>query len=67
LELLDDSENKIKNAKPFEEWLSDRDENFRERHHIPQMENYSFDNFLSFIEERKKLLIESLRKIAFEE
>ena len=67
LELLDDSENKIKNAKPFEEWLSDRDANFRERHHIPQMENYSFDNFLSFIEERKKLLIESLRKIAFEE
>lgn len=67
LELLDDSENKIKNAKPFEEWLSDRDVNFRERHHIPQMENYNFDNFLSFIEARKILLLESLRKIAFEE
>lgn len=67
LELLDDSENKIKNAKPFEEWLSDRDENFKERHHIPQMEDYSFDNFLSFIENRKILLLDSLRKIAFEE
>ena len=66
LELLDDSENKIKNAKPFEDWLSDRDDNFKERHHIPHMENYSFDNFLNFIEERKALLLESLRKITFE-
>ena len=67
LELLDDSENKIKNAKPFEEWLSDRDENFRERHHIPQMEDYSFDNYLDFIEERKVLLLDCLRRITFEE
>jgi uncharacterized protein with ParB-like and HNH nuclease domain len=67
LELLDDSENKSKNAKPFEEWLSGRDLNFRERHHIPQMEDYSFDNFLSFIEKRKLILLESLRKITFEE
>lgn len=67
LELLDDNENKIKNAKPFEEWLSDRDENFKERHHIPQMEDYSFNNFLSFIDNRKVLLLESLRKIVFEE
>jgi uncharacterized protein with ParB-like and HNH nuclease domain len=67
LELLDDSENKIKNAKPFEEWLSDRDDNFKSRHHIPQMENYCFDNFISFIEKRKELLIESLSKISFED
>ena len=67
LELLDDSENKIKNAKPFEDWLSDRDDNFKERHHIPIMDNYSFDNFLSFIEARKAMLINSLRKITFEE
>lgn len=67
LELLDDSENKIKNAKPFEEWLSDRDVNFRERHHIPQMVDYNFDNFLSFIEKRKLLLLERLRKIVFDE
>lgn len=66
LELLDDSENKIKNAKPFEEWLSDRDHNFKERHHIPQLEDYGFDNFLNFIKERKALLLDSLRKIAFE-
>ena len=55
------------NAKPFEEWLSDRDDNFRERHHIPQMDDYSFDNFLNFIDERKALILDSLRKIAFEE
>lgn len=66
LELLDDSENKIKNAKPFEEWLSDRDDNFKERHHIPVMDNYSFDNFIKFIEARRALLLDCLRKISFE-
>lgn len=67
LELLDESENKIKNAKPFEEWLKDRDDNFRERHHIPLMDNYDFDNFLEFIEKRKILVLDCLRNISFEE
>jgi uncharacterized protein with ParB-like and HNH nuclease domain len=67
LELLDESENKIKNAKPFEEWLADRDENFKTRHHIPQLDNYDFDHFLEFVEKRKEMLLDALRKIAFEE
>lgn len=67
LELLDESENKIKNAKPFEEWLSDRDDNFRTRHNIPLMENYDFDYFLDFIDKRKILLLNCLKQIAFDE
>ena len=67
LELLDESENKIKNAKPFEEWLSDRDDNFRTRHNIPLMDNYDFDHFLDFIDKRKALLLNCLKQIAFDE
>lgn len=67
LELLDESENKIKNAKPFEEWLANRDENFKTRHHIPLLDNYDFDHFLEFVEKRKEMLLDALRKIAFEE
>lgn len=67
LELLDESENKIKNAKPFEEWLSDRDDNFRTRHNIPLMENYDFVHFLDFIDKRKILLLNCLKQIAFDE
>lgn len=57
LELLEENENKIKSATPFDEWILSRDENFKKRHLIPEIKNYNFDNFLEFIEERKKLLI----------
>lgn len=57
LELLEENENKIKNATPFDKWILSRDENFKKRHLIPEIKNYNFDNFLEFIEERKKLLI----------
>ena len=66
LELLDESENKTKNAKPFDEWISERDDNFKQRHHIPIMNDYSFDNFLEFIELRKKTLIDFFQKIQFD-
>lgn len=52
LELLDDSENKSKNATPFDVWLKSRDTNFKERHHIPEMDDYSLDNFLEFIQKQ---------------
>ncbi len=67
LELLDEIENKAKNAKPFEEWIKDRDKNFKERHHIPTDCDYSFDNFIDFITKRRVLLKEKLREIRFEE
>lgn len=62
LELLDDFENKSKNAKPFDIWLKDRDDNFKERHHIPEMNDYSLNHFLEFIQKRKDLLIKQIKE-----
>lgn len=61
LELLDDSENKSKNATPFDKWLKDRDANFKNRHHIPEMNDYGLDNFLEFIQKRKELLTQVIK------
>jgi hypothetical protein len=63
LELLDDSENKSKNAKPFDEWLSQRDDNFKKRHLIPEMESYDFDHFLEFVEKRRELLKKQIKAV----
>lgn len=63
LELLDGEENNFKRAKPFMEWISTRDENFKSRHLIPEMESYSMDNFEEFIKERARLLKEVLQRI----
>lgn len=65
LELLDSSENNDKRAKEFDVWVSSRDENFKQRHHIPEMESYSMDNFVAFIKARKALLRECLKTINF--
>lgn len=62
LELLDDSENKSKNATPFDIWLKSRDANFKARHHIPEMNDYSLDNFLEFIQKRKELLTKQIKE-----
>lgn len=62
LELLDDSENKSKNATPFDIWLKSRDANFKVRHHIPEMNDYSLDNFLVFIQKRKELLTKQIKE-----
>ena len=66
LELLDDSENKSKNAKPFDEWIATRDDNFKSRHLIPDMENYDFDHFLEFVEKRRALLIKQIKSVMAE-
>jgi len=65
LELLSDSENNEKRAKPFDQWVSERDDNFKSRHHIPQMESYSMDDFEDFITERCKLLRNCLSSFGF--
>lgn len=64
LELLDDSENKSKNAIPFADWLKSRDKNFKKRHHIPDMADYGLDYFLEFMEERKKLLTKRIKEFS---
>ena len=63
LQLLDETENKEKSAKPFDEWISTRDNNFKCRHSIPMLESYDFDSFLEFISERKKMLSHFLEDV----
>lgn len=67
LELLEENENKAKNAASFEEWIKSRDDNFKKRHLIPDIQNYDFDHFLEFIEARKKLLIQKYVDFRFDE
>lgn len=66
LELLEDSENKSKNATPFDEWIKSRDANFKARHLIPEMEDYGYDHFMEFIEARRDLIKKAIKKAAFE-
>lgn len=40
----------------------DRDANFKERHHIPEMNDYSLDYFLDFIKKRKALLTKQIKE-----
>jgi hypothetical protein len=64
LQLLTDSENLDKNKTDFAIWISTRDDHFRTRHTLPYLNSYSFDNFLVFIQERQKQIIEKLESLA---
>lgn len=64
LELLTHSENNEKRATSFDTWFASRDSNFKNRHTIPTVTSYGFDNFLEFIAERKKLLQKKLQGIS---
>ena len=66
LELLEDSENKSKNATPFDEWIKSRDKNFKSRHLIPEMDDYGYDHFMEFFEARRELIKEAIKKAAFD-
>ncbi len=61
LQLLTESENLSKNATPFESWITTRDEAFRKRHRIPEMNSYGFDTFEEFYEKRKNEIMETLQ------
>lgn len=67
LELLSESENNDKRAKPFEQWVFERDSNFKTRHLIPPLKSYSIDNFEVFIAERRCLLHDALKAFSFAE
>ncbi|TXI78182.1 MAG: DUF262 domain-containing protein, partial [Flavobacteriales bacterium] len=58
------TENREKSAEPFDTWFASRDSNFKDRHFIPTVHSYNFDNFLDFIAERKKLLVTKLKTFA---
>ena len=63
LELLTDTENLSKNAKPFDEWIQTRDAAFRKRHLVPDMAAYSFDSFEEFSEKRARLIVVALKAL----
>jgi hypothetical protein len=63
LQLLTDSENHEKNYTDFALWINTRDDNFKDRHTIPHIDTYLFDNFLVFIQERQKLIANKLKLI----
>jgi uncharacterized protein with ParB-like and HNH nuclease domain len=57
LELLEDDENRKKQAKPFAEWINSRDESFQKRHFIPaDRKLYELEHFEDFISARETLL-----------
>lgn len=62
LQLLTDKENLDKNAEDFGIWIASRDINFKNRHSIPEITTYEFDEFLTFIEERKEIFKKKLSK-----
>jgi len=63
LELLTDTENMSKSATPFDQWLTTRDADFRKRHMIPEMDSYTFDDFLEFTEARTQMISDALRNL----
>lgn len=65
LELLTKKENQEKNSEQFDEWLKNRDPNFKIRHCIPEMASYDFDNFLDFIKKRSEMIAKNLEKLSF--
>ena len=63
LQLLTDSENLLKNATPFEQWVQTRDAAFHKRHLIPDLENYGMDSFDKFLKARIVLIKETLKRL----
>lgn len=63
LQLLTNSENLQKNASDFDSWIATRDANFKMRHNIPELNSYSFDNFLDFVSNRRNLVTAKLKQI----
>ena len=63
LQLLTDTENMKKNATPFSEWISTRHDEFRSKHMIPYMSDYSLDHFGDFWELRRELVVDKLKSI----
>lgn len=67
LQILDETFNKEKSDTEFDKWIKHvysatiKRKNYKEKHYIPDVD-LSFDNFEKFIEERKNLLFEALKK-----
>lgn len=64
LQLLTDSENLEKNAKPFDKWIQTRDTAFRKHHLIPDLPSYGFDSFEEFSKARTALIVAALNELS---
>ena len=64
LQLLTDSENMSKGATPFDKWLKTRDAKYRCRHLVPDLTDYSFDNFEEFFNARRQLIVAALKALS---
>ena len=62
LQMLEGRENEIKNDTPLIEWLKEPD-NKENVKYLPVGIDYSLSNFDQFIEERKKLMLNELKRI----
>ncbi|QIW16358.1 hypothetical protein A4G20_08420 [Pasteurellaceae bacterium RH1A] len=68
LQLLEGNENSSKNASSLADWIEKSTQNkdrdaFLERHLIPNLEDYSIENFGEFYERRKELLAKKLKEL----
>jgi hypothetical protein len=63
LQLLTESENLLKNATPFDQWIQTRDPAFRKRHLIPDLSTYDFDSFEEFFRKRTALIVGALNAL----
>ena len=66
LNLLSKFDNQSKGKIPFAQWIKTRDGAFRLTHLIPDMVDYSFDNYLEFVEARKGLIKSKLSSLSKE-
>lgn len=67
LQMLDANENESKNAKPLDKWVSEQTRNkdmqkFMEDHLIPDTD-LSLSNFSDFVEKRKTILVQRIKKM----
>lgn len=67
LQMLDANENESKNAKPLDKWVSEQTQNkdmqkFMEDHLIPDTD-LSLSNFSDFVEKRKTILVQRIKKM----
>ena len=63
LELLSRDDNRTKSADSFGDWLEDRSLDYRDRHMIPDLQDYGLDHFLDFFEKRKSLITDRLKEL----
>ena len=61
LQLLTENENKTKQDTSFENWVSSQNEQFYDRHFIPEQSEYhKLENFDQFVDERREMIKDHL-------